>query len=211
MNDVLSRIDHLIYGTPDLEATIETLESQLGIPASSGGQHLGEGTRNALYSLGPRIYLEILGPDPDQPKPEKPRWLGIDDLEEPRLVTWVARAKNLEQLVQVAAKNNILLGQVLAGSRQSPDGEVLAWQVTDPRTVVADGVVPFFIDWGETPHPSETAVQGLRLDSLRAEHPDPKRTLDDLKAVGLGLSVQQGQTPTLIATLGTPRGGFELK
>ena len=211
MNDLLSRIDHLIYGTPDLEATIETLESQLGIRASAGGQHLGEGTRNALYSLGPQTYLEILGPDPDQPKPDRPRWLGLDDLEEPHLVTWVALSQDLEQLVQVAAKNNVFLGPVLAGGRELPDGTKLSWHVTDPHVVVADGVVPFFIDWGATPHPSQSAVTGLCLTGLRAEHPDPENTRNSLTAVGLELPVRQGPAPTLIATLETPRGVIELR
>ena len=43
---------------------------------------------------------------------------------------------------------------------------MLAWRYTDPRTVVAGGVVPFFIDWGKTPHPAATADSGRFVDRL---------------------------------------------
>ncbi len=206
----LSKVDHLIYGTPDLEATLEELEDLFGIQASPGGQHLGEGTRNALYSLGPNTYLEILAPDPDQPPPEKPRWLGMDDLTEPRLVTWVARATNLDQLVLDAAKETIHLGSVLAGGRTRPDGTRLSWHVTDPHVVIASGIVPFFIDWGDTSHPSQNAAQGLALTGLRAEHPEARATRRALCSLSLDLVVEEGPMPALIATIDTPRGTVEL-
>src|SRR5687768_9929423 len=60
--NVPSQVDHLIFGTPDLAMGVETIEKLVGIRATPGGQHPGEGTRNALISLGPAIYLEILGP-----------------------------------------------------------------------------------------------------------------------------------------------------
>lgn len=73
-------------------------------------------------SLGPGIYLEILGPDPEQPKPARPRWLGIDDLMSPRLVGWATKGQALPQLAGNALRNGIQLGEVLSGSRQTPQG-----------------------------------------------------------------------------------------
>ena len=87
----MSRIDHLVYATPDLAAGVERVEKLLGVRAVPGGQHPGAGTRNALIGLGDQVYLEIIGPDPDQPKPPRARRFGIDELKSPRLVTWAAK------------------------------------------------------------------------------------------------------------------------
>src|SRR5262249_59484933 len=92
---LLRTIDHLVYATPDLAAGVRHIEAVLGIQASPGGQHPRQGTRNALLALGPTSYLEIIGPDPDQPKPPPPRKFEIHDLKEPPLVTWAAKGTNL--------------------------------------------------------------------------------------------------------------------
>lgn len=209
--DVSARIDHLIYGTPDLEATLQDLEGRFGFGASNGGRHPGEGTRNALYSLGRHVYLEIMAPDPDQPEPDRPRWLGIDDLERPRLLTWVAKGTELQSLVAEAARKGVHLGPALAGSRKQSDGSEIHWHVTDPHVMIAGGIVPFFIDWREAIHPSRTAVQGLRLTGLRGEHPDPSGTRKKLEALGLRLEVDRASVPGLVATVESPRGAIELR
>ena len=210
-NQDLSRVDHIIYGTPDLESTIDALEKRLGVRATTGGQHPGEGTHNALFSLGPSMYLEIMAPDPRSPEPDRPRWLGIDDLTEPRLIAWAAKGSDLDSLVAVARNRGIELGEIFAGSRERPDGSVLSWRLTDPRQIIADGVVPFFIDWGATPHPSESAISGLRLHNLKAEHPDPLPVSSILENLGLDVRVAPRSRPALIATLETPRGVIELR
>jgi Glyoxalase-like domain len=208
---LLDMVDHLVYATPDLNTGIERLETLLDVRASPGGQHPGRGTRNALISLGPRTYIEIIGPDLEQAKPDRARQFGIDDLSEPRLVTWAAKESDLAKHVDEARKHGITLGELGNGSRKRPDGLLLTWRYTDPRTVVADGIVPFFIDWGRTPHPAESAAPGGRLVSLRAEHPDADRVQTMLGQLGVALPVTRGSKPTLIATIDSSRGRVELR
>lgn len=76
---------------------------------------------------------------------------------------------------------------------------------------MADGIVPLFIDWGDTPHPAFTAARGATLVSLRAEHPDVRGVSEMLRNLGLDLPVTQGSSPALIATIDGPRGRVELR
>ena len=204
-------LDHLVYAVPDLQAEVERLDRLTGIRAIPGGQHPGWGTRNALIALGDDIFLELIGPDPEQPPPKNPRVFGIDALTKPRLVTWAAKARDLSRLVSDAARAGIMLGAVSNGRRRTPDGVLLEWQFTDPQTVVADGIIPFFIDWGRTPHPARSAAAGARLSGLRAIHPEAARVRATLARLGLELSVSEGPGPALIAAIDSPRGRIELQ
>jgi hypothetical protein len=205
------QIDHLVYGTTDLSRGVSEIERLLGVAATPGGQHPGGGTRNALVSLGPGSYLEIIGPDPDQPRPAEPRVFGLDALDSSRLVTWAAKGTALNQLHAQARRQGVPLGAVESGSRRRPDGTTLSWQFTDPSEVVADGIVPFFIDWGTSPHPATSAATGASLVSLRAEHPDPPQVERMLRILGLDLAVKPGPRPALIAVIDSPRGRVELR
>src|SRR5215467_15258569 len=95
--ELLARVDHLVYAAPDLNRGVEEIEKLLGVRATPGGQHPGRGTRNSLVALGSACYLEIIAPDPEQPRPAAPRWFGIDDLRASRLVTWAAHGSHLER------------------------------------------------------------------------------------------------------------------
>lgn len=207
----LSQVDHLVYAAPDLESAVDDLERRLGVRASPGGQHPGRGTWNALLALGPSSYLEIIAPDPTQPSPADGRSLGVDSPGLPRLTAWAARSTALERRVAEAAERGVQLGAVRSGARRRPDGVLLSWQYTDPATVVADGLVPFFIDWGTSPHPAATAAGGASLIDLRAEHPVPDDALNLLRLLGLDLPVARGPRPALIATLNTARGPVKIR
>jgi hypothetical protein len=187
-------IDHLVYATPDLQATVADMEKEFGVAPSPGGAHLGLGTFNALLGLGGRTYLEIIGPDPAQPEPEGPRAFGIDDLDQARLVAWCAAPhRPLSEVVTAAQSVGFDPGVIRSMSRRRPDGVVLEWTLTSPEISLIHeffdgdealpndfalgGVLPFFIDWGRTVHPSETIPVGGTLLTLDLFHPHP-RTID---------------------------------
>lgn len=205
-------LDHLVYATPDVGRSIDQLESLLGVRAGFGGQHPGAGTHNALLSFGEGSYLEIIGPDPTQEPPEdRPMPFGIDTLVAPRLVTWAVKAPNIAARVARAREQGYDPGTPAAMSRQRPDGVRLGWMLTRAPVQVGDGLVPFLIDWGETPHPSESAPGGCRLVSLRGEHPQPDVVLAALAAIGAELKVEQGPEPALLATIEGRKAAIELR
>jgi hypothetical protein len=204
-------VDHLVYATPDLARGVDELAQLLGVRATPGGQHPGLGTRNALIALGPDSYIEIVAPDPEQPTPSTPRWFGIDDLTHSKLVTWAAKGTHLEELRATAARSGIPVGAVARGGRRRPDGVELAWQLTDPRASIADGIVPFFIDWGASRHPATSAAKGAALISLRAEHPDALDVRRMLLLLELPITVGPATSTALVATIDCPRGRVELR
>lgn len=194
-------IDHVVYAVPDL-----ALADDLGFSLSPGGPHIGLGTRNLLANLGGGAYLEVIGPDPDQPVPEGPRPFGIDELTAPKLVAWAVRVENIDDVVERAKAQGYDPGPVMAMSRRRPDGVLLEWQLTPPVA----GVLPFLIDWGTTPHPTGSLPGGLELHSLTASHPDSAKVHRGLEALGEQLDVGQGE-PGLRAVVRTPDGEVVLK
>jgi len=201
----LAGVDHLVYVVPDLESGIDAMESLLGVRASPGGSHPGWGTRNALLALGPASYLEIIGPDPQQTDYPIPRVFGVDEQAEARLVTWAAKWPELEKTAPARQ------GQVFAANREQPDGSMLHWHLTDPVTIVGDGLVPFLIDWGESPHPAEIATAGARLESMYFEHPAPKKVSHWMAELGLDADICEAAKPAIVATITGPRGTVELR
>lgn len=66
--------------------------------------------------------------------------------------------------------------------------------------------MPFYIDWGETPHPAETSAQGLRLLSFRAVHPEPERLAAIYRGLDMPVTVVVGDAPGFELRIETPRG-----
>ena len=209
MTPNISRLDHLVLATPDLGATVDWVTEALGLRPVAGGQHPGVGTRNFLLGLGPGRYLEIMGPDQDQPDPREPRPFGIDVIDGPRFTAWVATSARLEEDVARAARLACDLGPIEDMSRTTPGGQVLRWRLTRRR--VSDvTLVPLLIDWLDTPHPSDTTPVTASLAAFTAVHPQPDHVRDVLAALGLALDVTPGPEPRLHARLSGPAGSLEL-
>lgn len=189
-------IDHLVYAAPRLEAGIEAIEARFGVRPLPGGRHPSFGTHNALAALGPAVYLEVIAPDPGLPVPSAGVGFGAGAVEEPRLVTWALRTNQIDRLAAVAR-----LGAVSEGRRELADGRWLTWRLTDPYENRHGGVVPFLIDWGDTPHPARSAPAGAELLALRLEHPAPDCVRVRLATLGLEMEVAEADRPGLAAVV----------
>ena len=205
-------LDHLVYGVPDLAEGVEEMADFLGVRPSPGGSHPGWGTANALLSLGPDSYLEIIGPDPEQPEPEGARPFGLDGLAAPGWVAWAVKVPEIDAGVAEARRRGYDPGPVRAMGRRRPDGSELAWRLALPPRwrQTLGGLVPFPIDWGESPHPGADAATGLHLLQIRAQHPRPAEVRHRLAALGVSLEVREAPSAGLGVVLETPRGTLTL-
>jgi hypothetical protein len=174
-------LDHLIVAGPDLAALVMALRQHTGVAAAPGGRHLGHGTHNALAGLGEGRYLELLAPDPDQAGGTFAAALA--GYRAPTLHTWCARAGEAAAVAERVRAAGCVPRR-LAMQRRRPDGSVLAWEL-----VFVDGhpfadLVPFFIDWLGTPHPSASLAGGLRVRALTLAHPDADGLVGLLRRLG---------------------------
>jgi hypothetical protein len=201
-------IDHLVYATPELAPTVRDLGRRLGVELTAGGRHVGLGTMNFLAAIGSGAYLEVLGPDPDAPAHTPP--FGLAGLTEPRLATWAVRVSDLAGAVERARAAGYDPGEIRSMSRRREDGVLLEWRLAYPEPDSGDGVVPFLIDWGDSPHPSAGAAPGAELLSFGGVHPRPDLISAKLAALGVSLPVTEGPRPALRAVLRTPAGEVEL-
>jgi hypothetical protein len=201
-------IDHIIHADLDLNAAVADIERRFGVRAGGGGKHLGQGTHNRLLALGPRTYLEIVAPDPEQPEPAAPRPYGVDGITGGGLVGWALACEDIQATVAQARARGFDPGDVVEGQRVGPTG-TLRWRVTS--NAMTAGLIPFLISWGDAQHPASAAPRGLRMDSLQIEHPDPTSIQGALSALGVDVPVVPAPVAALVARVDGPRGRGELR
>lgn len=177
--------------------------------AGGDGQHPGRGTHNKVLGLGPRTYLEIIAPDPTQPEPSESRPYGVEGIARGQLVGWALACEDIEGAVERACSKGFDPGGVVDGQRVSSTGTMLRWRVTGNAQTA--GLVPFLIDWVNTPHPAVDAPPGLALLSVHLEHPDPRSLATALAALGTNVEVRKASEPALVARIGGPQGEQELR
>jgi hypothetical protein len=209
LNTVPLVLDHIIVGIDDLDRGIGWMEEHTGVRAVFGGVHPGRGTRNALLSLGPRKYLEIMAPDPQQPS--QSWYKEVRTLREPRLVGWAAHTEDITTLAKKALAAGFAIDGPNDGSRVRPDGKTLRYKLftlKDDR----GGLLPFiFIEWSrESVHPSADAPAGCTLARFLLQSPAPQELAKACQDLGLDVAVEHGEKPLLRARIGSPRGDVEL-
>ena len=200
----MRRIEHLVWAAPDLEQAVEALERRTGARAAPGGAHPGEGSRNAILGLGPGTYLEVLAPDPAQA-----RLAGsapaLARLKAPVLHTFAVASDRLDLIAAELEKAGLPLAGVIPMSRRLASGQLVRWRLLVPTGHAYGPLVPFFIDWGQAPHPSQGAEAGCRLAGLSLTHPEAWSLAPLLARLGVEAAVRDGP-PQIEAELATPKG-----
>lgn len=198
---VLANLDHVVLAGPDLDLAVAWFAELTGVEPAPGGSHVGLGTANYLVGLGGAAYLEIIGPDREQPVPEVARPFGIDELTAPRLVTWALATTDIDGLIKGAREAGYDPGDAVAMTRRTPDGDLLQWRLTAPRFDYGDGLVPFLIDWGGTAHPTTRGLPEVRLLEFSGRHPDPSSVRPGLTALHADLHLDIGELVALTAVV----------
>lgn len=234
--------DHLVIAVPDLAETVEQCDQILGVRPVFGGVHPRLGTANALLGLSVpelgdggaggdaradgdggadaavshrEIYLELLGPDPDQDPALAAARLG--DITEPFVQRWAIHPQDFDGLVVAASgtlgdadQPAVDLGEVFDMSRLTPDGEKLEWRLTRRTPLALGGIQPFLIDWLDSPHPSAQAMPSVQLVEFWAESPRVDATRSILGFLGATIEVRAGDVESLHATLKGPGGSWTI-
>lgn len=197
-------LDHILLGVHDLDSGIAWVEQRTGVRAAFGGVHPGRGTRNALLSLGPRRYLEIIAPDPKQPLegPAQP----LAAMREPRLFNWAVHTGDIAAAAKRAVAAGFAIDGPADGSRARPDGKILRWKTCRLKDDHG-GLLPFFIEWSsESLHPSEDAPAGCLLKRFALQSPEEQELQKLCRSLGVDVAIESAAKPRLRAVINTPKG-----
>jgi hypothetical protein len=207
-------LDHFMWVTPDLDATVKEFTAMCGVAPAAGGVHPGVGTRNFLMSLGPDTYLEIMGPDPAQTL-EGTLGGRLASLEAPTLYTYALRTDDIaatfarmkRQGYAAVSPTGAALTAPLAMRRETADGTRLSWDLFMLGGHAFGLFLPFFIQWHSDRHPARTSPRGCSLADFWIGQPEPQRLKDAQAGIGwTGTRVMAAGTAKFHLMLDTPNG-----
>jgi hypothetical protein len=196
-------LDHLVWAAPDLDSAMERFESLTGVRPRPGGSHANYGTRNALVPLQDHLYLEVLAPDLEQPltgnKGEE-----LAQLKEPYLETFCWAEPDLEGVAERAQASGLETSGPMPFTRTRPDGVTLHWRLLFLRGHDFGGLLPFFIDWQGSPHPSLDGAAQMRLGRLAVASPRADRLNGLYQRLGIDVVCEALENEGLKAEIETP-------
>ncbi len=190
----MTRIDHVVMATSDLELGAAQLQHDFGLATEPGGRHPRFGTINRLMPMDEQ-YLELVAVADPERAASNP--FG-------RAVAAAARYKGMRALAvclqgpDLEAVAGRLGLPIEAGSRITPDGVDLSWRTVGMAEAFSQTQLPFFIAWdSRATHPSR-ANGNDRLGSARLTRVEIGGNPEEVtKWVG-------GEVPGLIPIGGSP-------
>ncbi len=202
-------LDHLILGARDLDEGIRRFEEKTGVRPQPGGEHPGRGTRNALVSLAPGLYVEILAPQASAP--DEGRAGALRKLTDLTPYGFALFAGDLDGVRRRLAEAGFGVSEIQKGSRARPGGVLLEWKTFEiERPAIA--AMPFFIRWGDgTTHPSADAPGGCRLERLRILTPDAALLRRVFSTLSVDVAVDPAERGAMEVTLACPKGTVQFK
>jgi hypothetical protein len=204
------RVDHLVWYCSDLEAGEDYFAQRLGRTPVFGGVHPGQGTRNSLLALDGETYLEILARDPAQDATTAlDRELAA--IGSTGIYHWAVSGINLEAIIDRAREAGLETSEVVPGQRTRPDGQSLSWRLVGMRNHEFGALMPFFIDWGISEHPSVKAPRAGELADLQLFSPDVHRLAGLYQKLELPFPVNESARPAMVVTIDGGGGRHQLR
>ncbi|GAB4025592.1 VOC family protein [Spirosoma gilvum] len=179
---IQTTFDHLIFASYYLEDGVDFIFEQLGVRPQKGGQHLTMGTHNAVLKLADTTYLEVIAIDPDLPKPSRPRWFGMDNLQPgspPQLLTWVVRTTDIQRAVRRSTWQH--------GRIESLQRGIYHWQIAiaEDGQLPLQGIAPTIIQWSSEAHPAQgLPASDVILTAIEILHHKAAELKDWLTEIG---------------------------
>lgn len=198
------RIDHLVWYDAQLAEGRRHFESCMDAAPLYGGEHPGEGTANAVLSLGPSTYLEILGRDPAQPATVLDAEVAA--LRGRGLYHWAVGGLDIARAARRASARGLKGGAPAPGGRLKPDGKRLDWVCWGLHEHGFGALVPFLIDWRDSEHPARSAPQGGRIASFAIHTPERDRLCAIFEALEIDVPVRAAAMPRVEAVLESSKG-----
>ncbi|MEA2452411.1 MAG: hypothetical protein QOG04_1121 [Actinomycetota bacterium] len=204
------RIDHVMYGTADMDRTASELLEAHGLGSVVGGKHEGRGTGNRIVPLG-SAYLELTGVVDPVEAAGHPfgRWLSQQVAEGDHFLVWCVGTDDVDS---VATRLGL---EVDAWTRTTPDGTELSWRLAGLEVSNEHPEIPYFIQWEIPPelHPSRSSAdhrvqpEGFRSLQLAG---DEARVEEWLAGAALPIAFTPNGAGVVGATVATERGGIVL-
>jgi len=195
----VTRIDHVLIATTDLELGARQLWAAHGLESVPGGRHLGFGTANRIVPVGSQ-YLELVAVFDFQLAATNAFGRAVMATASPDSLRPLAVCLGTDDLAGVGRRLNL---EPVAGERSLPSGEVLHWWSVGMEQAFSPRRLPFFIAWEDPArHPATAGPRNLPTAIAVVEMGGDER----------GLAAWVGeQVPGLVA-LGGPPGvlGVEL-
>ncbi len=192
-----------------MELGINQFEELTGIRPYYGGEHPGNGTRNAIVSMANGQYLEILAPVagldtiPDF-------FSGLDQLTPVGIALLATDMPTLEIKIR---ELGFATDGITPGSRKTSAGDLLEWNilmVSKPSLFIN----PFFINWSaDSQHPSRDQKPQCQLILMELETPHENaifKLFETVETAPEGLHVVEG-TQKLAVTINTPNGEVKFR
>lgn len=178
----MAYLDHVVIAVPDLEAAKQAWADH-GLPTSTGGRHPG-GTYNALVRSAEAAYVELIAAEPDATSPWADRVRGTNGP-----MAWALGVSDIDAAHQALREAGHFVGDILDGSRTTPEGNQLQWRTCDLGPYPMHPHWPFLIQWvvGMPPGPAD----GPTLRGVTIEVPEPDRVQAALDTLGIdgGVSI----------------------